>query len=126
MLLECLLLKVKLNYLFCNYKTSIIIIFIFYIEHTKITAEPEDYEIVAGSIATFHCTATADRSLHLNIDWLAKDEPINFETEPRFVKTNDYSMTITKTIELDSGMYTCLARTELDQATASAMLIVQV
>jgi len=35
-------------------------------------------------------------------------------------------MTITKTIELDSGMYTCLARTELDQATASAMLIVQV
>lgn len=64
--------------------------------------------------------------MHLNIDWLAKDEPINFDTEPRFVKTNDYSMTITKTIELDSGMYTCLARTELDQATASAMLIVQV
>ncbi|XP_025407502.1 neuroglian-like [Sipha flava] len=94
-------------------------------EHTKITAEPEDYEVVAGSMATFHCTATADRSLHLNIDWLAKDEPIHFDTEPRFVKTNDYSMTITKTNELDSGMYTCLARTELDQATASAMLVVQ-
>jgi len=77
-------------------------------------------------VATFHCTATSDQSLHLNIDWLAKDEPINFDSEPRFVKTNDYSMTITKTIELDSGMYTCLARTELDQATASAMLIVQV
>jgi len=60
------------------------------------------------------------------MEWLARDEPINFDTEPRFVKTNDYSMTITKTIELDSGMYTCLARTELDQATASAMLIVQV
>lgn len=97
-----------------------------FIEHTKITAEPEDYEVVAGSMATFHCTATADRSLHLNIDWLARDEPIHFDTEPRFVKTNDYSMTITKTNELDSGMYTCLARTELDQATASATLIVQV
>ncbi|XP_050425383.1 neuroglian isoform X2 [Adelges cooleyi] len=94
-------------------------------EHTKITAAPEDYEVVAGTMATFHCTAVADRSLHLNIEWLAKDEPINFDTEPRFVKTNDYSMTITKTIELDSGIYTCLAKTDLDNATASAMLIVQ-
>lgn len=96
------------------------------IEHTRITAEPEDYEVVAGSTATFHCTATADRSLKLKIDWLANDEPIIFENQPRFVQTNDYSMTITKTMELDSGTYTCLARTELDQATKSASLIVQV
>lgn len=101
-------------------------LFFIFIEHTKITAAPEDYEVVAGSMATFHCTATADRSLHLNIDWLAKEEPINFDAEPRFVKTNDYSMTITKTIELDSGTYTCFARTELDQAMANATLIVQV
>ncbi|XP_050520545.1 neuroglian isoform X2 [Daktulosphaira vitifoliae] len=93
--------------------------------HTIITAAPEDYEVVAGSMATFHCNAVADRSLKLDIDWLAKDEPVNFESEPRFVKTNDYSMTITKTIELDSGTYTCLARTNLDQATASATLTVQ-
>lgn len=99
---------------------------IFFIEHTKITAKPEDYEVVAGSMATFHCTATADRSLNLKIDWLARDEPINFDIEPRFVKANDYSMTITKTIELDSGIYTCKAKTELDEDTASAMLIVQV
>lgn len=96
-------------------------------EHTKITVKPEDYEVVAGSMATFHCTATADRSLHLKIDWLANDEPIHFgDAQPRFVKTKDYSMTITKTNELDSGIYTCLARTELDQATESATLTVQV
>lgn len=87
---------------------------------------PEDYEVIAGTTATFHCTATVDRSLRLNIDWLAKNEPINFDTEPRFVKTNDHSLTISKTIELDSGMYTCLARTELDNATSRAMLTVQV
>lgn len=98
----------------------------FILAHTVITAAPEDYEVVAGSMATFHCNAVADRSLKLDIDWLAKDEPINFESEPRFVKTNDYSMTITKTIELDSGTYTCLAKTNLDQATASATLTVQV
>jgi len=82
--------------------------------------------VVAGSVATFHCTATADHSLHLNIDWLANDEFIDFDTQPRFVKTNDYSMTITNTIELDSGTYTCLATTELDQVIANATLIVQV
>ena len=32
---------------------------------------------------------------------------------------------ITKTTELDSGMYTCVARTELDEARAQATLIVQ-
>ncbi|XP_025205717.1 neuroglian-like isoform X1 [Melanaphis sacchari] len=94
-------------------------------EHTKIIAEPEDNEVVAGSVATFHCIATADHSLHLNIDWLVNGEPIDYDTQPRFVKTNDYSLIITKTIELDSGTYTCLAKTELDQVTANATLIVQ-
>jgi len=77
-------------------------------------------------MATFHCTAIADHSLNLKIVWLANDEPINYDTQPRFVKNNDHSMTITKTIELDSGIYTCLAKTELDQVSVNATLIVQV
>lgn len=77
-------------------------------------------------MATFHCTAIADHSLNLKIVWLANNEPIDYETQPRFVKNNDHSMTITKTIELDSGIYTCLAKTELDQVSANATLVVQV
>lgn len=99
----------------------------FPIEHTEITAGPKDYEVIAGLTATFNCTATADRSLHLNIEWLANDKPVNFGDESsRFVKTDDYSLAITKTTESDSGTYTCLASTVLDNATASATLIVLV
>lgn len=61
----------------------------------------------------------------LNVDWLRNGEFINVEAEPRFVKMPDSSLTITKTTELDSGEYTCMASTILDNAVAKATLIVQ-
>lgn len=94
-------------------------------EHTRITDEPEDYEVPAGSTATFRCNAVSDTSLPLTIDWLSNGEPIDFEMEPRFVQSSDYSLMITKTTELDTGIYTCVARTELDEAKAQATLTVQ-
>lgn len=97
----------------------------FVLAHTYITDGPEDYEVEARTSATFRCNAVADPSLDLEILWLKGDQPIDFEGEPRFVKSSDYSLTITKTIELDSGTYTCLARTQLDEAFAKAQLTVQ-
>ncbi|XP_063242824.1 neuroglian isoform X3 [Bacillus rossius redtenbacheri] len=94
-------------------------------EHTKITDEPEDYEVAAGTTATFRCNAVSDPTLTLEIGWLNNGQEIDFESEPRFVKSSDSSLTITKTTELDSGLYTCVARTELDEATAQATLTVQ-
>jgi hypothetical protein len=98
------------------------------LERTKIIVEPEySIEVIDGSMVTFNCTATADSSLHLKIEWLAKNELIDFDTNHRFILNYNHSMTILKTSkDLDSGMYTCLAKTELDQVTAIAMLIVQV
>jgi neuronal cell adhesion molecule len=81
--------------------------------------------VAAGTQATFRCNAVSDPSLDMTIDWLNKGQPIDFEGEPRFIKTNDNSLTITKTTELDSGIYTCVAHTDLDRATAEATLIVQ-
>ncbi|XP_015587223.1 neuroglian isoform X2 [Cephus cinctus] len=94
-------------------------------ERTRITDEPEDYEVEAGSTATFRCNAVTDSSLTLNIQWLSNGEPIDFYSEPRFVRSSDDSLMITKTTELDSGTYTCVARTELDEAKAQATLTVQ-
>lgn len=94
-------------------------------EHTRITDEPQDYEVAAGSPATFRCNAVADSSLDLEIKWLSDGEEIDFDNEPRFVRSNDYSLTISKTAELDSGVYICVAKTELDEARAQATLIVQ-
>ena len=71
------------------------------------------------------CNAVADIDLELSIEWLTDGRPIDFEQEPRFVQQSDFSLSITNTSELDSGVYTCVASTELDEVTASAVLIVQ-
>lgn len=67
----------------------------------------------------------SDPSLELNIDWNINGKKIDFEQEPRFVKQSDNSLSITKTTELDSGVYTCVAHTNLDETTKAATLIVQ-
>lgn len=119
--------------LFCEY-ISIILCIYFYVkknnkfnvlERTIIKDGPEDYEVAAGQTATFRCNAVADSSLNLTIDWLHVDQLIDFEQEPRFVQSQDSSLTITKTTELDTGDYTCRAKTILDSAEAKATLIVQ-
>ena len=92
---------------------------------TKITDSPQDYEVPASSTATFRCNAVADPSLEMNIDWMINGKLIDFEQEPRFVKQSDNSLSITKTTELDSGNYTCIASTDLDETSAFATLIVQ-
>ena len=94
-------------------------------EHTEIRDGPEDYEVKAKLPATFRCNPKHDNNLDLEIIWLNNGQQIDSEGEPRFVKSSDYSLTITKTNELDSGNYTCVAKTRLDQAEASAILIVQ-
>lgn len=77
-------------------------------------------------MATFHCKAIGDRSLNLTVDWLVDGIPINFDSETRFNRSDNFSLTITEIVESDSKTYTCLAKTELDNVTASAKLIIQV
>ncbi|XP_067118775.1 LOW QUALITY PROTEIN: neuroglian-like [Centruroides vittatus] len=92
---------------------------------TKIIQPPENFEVAAGKSATFRCNAEADPTLELRIIWLFNEQPIDFDQDPRMVQASDNSLTITKTIELDSGIYACLAQTDLDQDEASATLTVQ-
>lgn len=73
-------------------------------EHTKIVDKPEDYEVAAGTTATFRCSAVKDPTLTLFIDWLNDGELIDFDTDTRYVKLQDNSLTIDKTTELDSGV----------------------
>ncbi|XP_035777597.1 neuroglian-like isoform X2 [Anopheles albimanus] len=93
-------------------------------EHTVINDPPQDYEVEAGTTATFRCNAVADSSLELTIEWLTNGEVIDFDSQPRFIRTTDNSLMISKTIELDTGIYSCLAKTELDEVMANATLTV--
>lgn len=92
---------------------------------TKIYQAPKNFEVAAGKSATFRCEAEVDPNLKLEIEWLFNDKPIDFDQDPRIIQSSDKSLTITKTVELDSGTYTCIAKTSLDEDSASAMLIVQ-
>lgn len=80
-----------------------------------------------GSAAVFLCQTSADISSRPNVEWTMKNETIHFNGKHRFnFRANDNSMTIDKTKMSDTGTYTCLARTDLDEAADNAMLVVQV
>jgi len=92
---------------------------------TSIIQKPESIELPAGKMAVLRCNAESDPSLNQEVIWLYNGKKIDLESDPRMIQSRDNSLSITKTKELDSGNYTCLARTPLDQDSASATLTVQ-
>lgn len=92
---------------------------------TSIIQKPENVELSAGKMAILRCNAESDPSLAQDVIWLYNGKKIDLESDPRMIQSRDNSLSITKTKELDSGNYTCLAKTSLDQDSASATLTVQ-
>lgn len=92
---------------------------------TTILQKPESIELSAGKMAVLRCNAESDPSLTQKVVWLYNGRPIDMEADPRMIQSRDNSLSISKTKELDSGNYTCLAKTQLDQDAASATLTVQ-
>ena len=56
--------------------------------------------VEVGDTATIRC------------NWLKDGQRIDFDAEPRFIQANN-SLTITQTTKMDSGSYTCQAKTIL-------------
>lgn len=92
---------------------------------TRITHPPENVEVAAGKLAVFRCNAEADSSLNLKIEWLFNNKQLDFDQLQRIQQAADNSLSIGSAIELDSGIYTCVARTDLDHVESQATLIVQ-
>lgn len=95
---------------------------------TLIQTEPLDIMIYEGTEAKFTCTATTDPEevVNLRIDWMKDNQMINYALAQRVFKNDmDNSLTISGTISLDTGKYTCVASNGLDQSMASAQLVVQ-
>jgi len=95
---------------------------------TQIVTAPMDMMIPWGTEAKFTCTATTDPDEveNLKITWKKDNQTISYELAQRiFQNAIDNSVTISGTIYLDTGKYTCVASNGLDSSEASAQLIVQ-
>lgn len=89
---------------------------------TKIMEPSEDSQVIAGQSLTFKCTVLADRTLPFEVSWFHNNEKV--QKSPRFITTSDNSLTIKNTNKQDFGNYTCMVKTRLDQAEATAQLVV--
>uniref|UniRef100_A0A673FRD2 Neurofascin-like n=1 Tax=Sinocyclocheilus rhinocerous TaxID=307959 RepID=A0A673FRD2_9TELE len=92
-------------------------------EPTRIVRAPEHVTQPKGSTVRFHCRVKHDTSLPATVTWLKDDKPLSFSWIGRFRKDEE-SLTIHNVNPEDGGTYTCTAKTEIDEDSASARLTV--
>ncbi|XP_049589373.1 neural cell adhesion molecule L1-like protein isoform X3 [Syngnathus scovelli] len=94
---------------------------------TRITAAPEDQQILVGTTAQFSCLAEYDKSFSNDFELLwEKDDMnigLNYTENSRFF-VEDGILQIVNVSHRDQGVYKCVGRTSVDQDTASALLMV--
>ncbi|XP_044024464.1 neural cell adhesion molecule L1-like protein isoform X4 [Siniperca chuatsi] len=94
---------------------------------TTIVVAPEDMQILIGTTAQLSCLAEYDKSFSNDFELLwEKDDmeiALNYTENSRYFM-EDGILQIINVSHRDQGVYTCVARTPVDQHTASALLMV--
>lgn len=94
---------------------------------TKIVYPPQDVQIISGTTAQLICQAELDKSLlgSFEVVWRKDGEeiPLSSEETSRYF-VDDGLLQIMSVNLSDQGMYTCVARTSLDEDNATALLTV--
>ncbi|XP_036926531.1 neuronal cell adhesion molecule isoform X17 [Sturnira hondurensis] len=88
---------------------------------TRIIKQPEFSVVQRGSTVSFECKVKHDHTLIPTVLWL-KDKG-ELPSDGRFTVDKDH-LVVTDVSDDDSGTYTCVANTTLDNVSASAGLIV--
>ncbi|XP_053114234.1 contactin-1 isoform X2 [Hemicordylus capensis] len=97
---------------------------------TRIVLAPTNVDVIVGQNATMQCLASHDPSLDLTFIWTLNGYPIDVDKEndhyERTIMIKDNGELIVKDAQLrHAGRYTCVAQTIVDNATASADLVVR-
>ncbi|XP_034021180.1 neurofascin homolog (chicken) a [Thalassophryne amazonica] len=90
-------------------------------EPTRIVQGPEEQAVIRGSTARFVCKVESDSSLPVTVTWTKNQQRLHLGWR---LKKDKESLTIPNANEGDAGTYTCTAKTEIDQDSASARLTV--
>ncbi|XP_062838550.1 contactin-1 [Anolis carolinensis] len=97
---------------------------------TRIDLAPTNIDVIVGQNATLQCHALHDPSLDLTFIWLLNGYPVDVDKESdyyeRSIMIKNNGELIVKYAQLrHAGRYTCVAQTIVDNATASADLVVR-
>ncbi|KAM9829724.1 neural cell adhesion molecule L1-like protein isoform 15-T15 [Syngnathus typhle] len=94
---------------------------------THIVNGPQDMQVISGTTAQLTCQANYDKSLEdsFQLSWIKDGEKMTFsiEEDSRYF-LGDGMLQIMNVNLNDEGVYTCMARTRLDEANVSAILTV--
>ncbi|XP_029911820.1 cell adhesion molecule L1-like a isoform X1 [Myripristis murdjan] len=96
-------------------------------DSTKIRDPPQDMQIISGTTAQLRCQVDCDDTLvkTLEMIWLKDGEEIPLAFMENFKYLVGVGMLqIMNVNQSDQGVYTCIAKTSLDQTNASATLTV--
>ncbi|XP_028262343.1 neural cell adhesion molecule L1-like protein isoform X1 [Parambassis ranga] len=106
---------------------SAIVAILYVKDPTRIVTAPEDQEILIGTTAQLSCLAEYDKSFSNDFEVLwEKDDmeiALNYTENSRYF-VEDGILHITNVSQRDQGVYTCVAKTPVDQDVASALLTV--
>ncbi|KAM3618749.1 uncharacterized protein V6R79_024484 [Siganus canaliculatus] len=96
-------------------------------EPTRIVDPPQDLQIISGTTAQLMCQTEYDKSLQgsFEVVWRKDGEeiPLSSEENSRYF-VDDGMLQIMNVNLSDEGMYTCVARTSLDEDNATALMTV--
>ncbi|KAM4563056.1 neural cell adhesion molecule L1-like protein isoform 2-T4 [Odontesthes bonariensis] len=94
---------------------------------TKIVGPPQDVQIVSGTSAQLTCRTEYDKSLQDSFElvWRKDGEEISLSSEEnsRYIVESDMLQIMNVNLS-DQGMYTCVAKTSLDEDNATVLLTV--
>ncbi|KAM3877649.1 neurofascin homolog (chicken) a [Diretmus argenteus] len=90
-------------------------------EPTRIVRAPEHQSAIRGSTARFDCKVKSNPTLAITVAWMKDDKPLSLGWR---LKKDEESLSIPNLNEGDEGTYTCTVKSDIDQDSASARLIV--
>ncbi|XP_032898721.1 neurofascin isoform X4 [Amblyraja radiata] len=90
-------------------------------EPTRIIKAPQSITVRRSHAARFDCAVRHDPTMRMKVTWLKDDKVLSL---PWRAKEDEVSLTIINVSERDEGIYTCIARTDLDRDSAKARLTV--
>uniref|UniRef100_A0A8C4ZD09 Neurofascin n=1 Tax=Gadus morhua TaxID=8049 RepID=A0A8C4ZD09_GADMO len=82
---------------------------------------PQNLKVLRGSDVTFECGVKADASTPVTTTWLKNKRPLSLNWR---ISLDESNLVITTVNSADDGEYTCSIKTEMDEKSASARLMV--